>query len=159
MNRGFCLTGDIYVRLLDGQLKSMEELAKTKEDVWLYSVDELTGNVVPAQAKNPHFTGQRNDIIKIVFRNRKTIKCTSDHRIMMQNLSYKQAANLKPKDVCRMFEFNDEFTLVHNEIVIVEKLNGVFPVYDLEVPETNNFVIDMNNGIGLVVHNSCFNER
>lgn len=148
-----CLTGDNYVRLLDGQLKSMEELAKTNEDVWLYSVDELTGNVVPAQATNPHLTGQRDDIVKIVFENRKAIKCTSDHRIMMQDLSYKQAINLKPNDVCRMFAFNDEFTLIHNKVIAVEKLNGVFPVYDLEVPETNNFAIDMNDRIGLIVHN------
>lgn len=103
-----CLTGDMTVKLLDGTYKTMKELSDSGEDVWVYSIDTTTGEIVPGLAEKPHLTGYRSDIVKITFDNGKTIKCTSNHKILMRDCTYKEAKDLIYGDSCMPIYYNCE---------------------------------------------------
>ena len=95
-----CITGDKVIKLLDGTYKTIKELAEIGKDFWVYSIDIKTGKIVPGLATNPHLTGYRNDIVEITFDNGKTLKCTSDHKILLRNCEYKEAKDLQYGDSC-----------------------------------------------------------
>jgi len=95
-----CLTGDNVIKLLDGTYKTIKELAKDEKDVWVYSINEKTGKIIPGLATNIHCSGYRDDIVEVIFDNGKSIKCTSDHLIMMRDCTYKQAKDLQYGDSC-----------------------------------------------------------
>lgn len=101
-----CVTGDTIIKLLDGTYKTIKELAEKGDDVWLYSINTETGEIVPGYAINPHLTGVRNDIVEITFDNGKTLKCTSDHKILMRNCEYVEAKDLVYGDSCMPIYYN-----------------------------------------------------
>lgn len=90
-----CLTGDTVIKLLDGTYKTIAELASEKQkNFWVYAIDTNTGRIVPALASTALFNGERSDLIKITFDNNKSIICTSDHKIMLRDCTYKEAEKL-----------------------------------------------------------------
>lgn len=101
-----CLAGDTVVKLLDGTYKTIQELAEKGEDVWVYSININTGEIVPGYAINPHLTGYRDDIVEITFDNGKSIKCTSDHKILLRDCTYKKAKDLVYGDSCMPIYYN-----------------------------------------------------
>lgn len=101
-----CITGDTIIKLLDGTYKTIKELADNGDDIWLYSINTKTGEIVPGYAINPHFTGIRNDIVEITFDNGKKLRCTSDHKILMRNCEYVEAKDLNYGDSCMPIYYN-----------------------------------------------------
>ena len=100
-----CLTGETVIKLLNGQYQTIQELAAIGQDFWTYSVNE-EGLIVPALATNPRKTGTRNDIIEITFNDKTTLRCTSDHRIMLANGTYVMAKDAKINDSCMSLYYN-----------------------------------------------------
>ena len=90
-----CLHGDTVIKLLDGTYKTIKTLANDKKAVWVYAVDTNTGEYVPVEANVPVLTGYQNDFIKITFDNGKSLVCTPDHKILMRDLSYVKASDLR----------------------------------------------------------------
>lgn len=101
-----CVTGDTVIKLLDGTYKTIKELADKGDDIWLYSINTKTGEIVPGYAINPHFTGIRDDIVEITFDNGKKLRCTSDHKILMRNCEYVEAKDLNYGDSCMPIYYN-----------------------------------------------------
>lgn len=90
-----CLTGNTVIKLLDGTYKTIAELAdEGRKDFWIYAVDTDTGEIVPAIASEAFCNGERDDLVKITFDNNQFITCTSDHKIMLRDCTYKEAGEL-----------------------------------------------------------------
>lgn len=101
-----CLAGDTVIKLLDGTYKTIQELSDVGREFWIYSIDTSNGRVVPALATNPRMTGIRSDILEITLDNNKTIRCTSDHKFMMRDGSYKEARELLISDSLMPLYYN-----------------------------------------------------
>ena len=95
-----CVAGDSIIKLLDGNYRTIKELADTGENFWTYAVDTKTGCIVPAQAENPRKTGIRNDMVRVTFDNGKSVICTSDHLFLLTDCTYKAARDLNIQGIC-----------------------------------------------------------
>ena len=144
-----CFTGDTVIRLFGQDNKTIKYLAENKEDktcvFWVWSY--YNGMVVPALAYNAHETKKVDKIIKISCSfSDKEIKCTEDHRIMVQPGVYKEAKDLK---------IGDSVINADREECVIDKIQYInlpseIPVYDITVPIYHNFILEN----GVVVHNS-----
>ena len=94
-----CFTGDTKIKLLNGQTKTMKELAENFADssFWVYSCDQ-NGKIVPGKASKPKRTIKNAPIVKITLDNGEVIRCTPDHRFMLKSGEYKEAKNLTTSD-------------------------------------------------------------
>ena len=93
-----CFTGDTKVKCLDGNSYSFEELVDTgTESLWVYSRDQ-SGSIVPALATNPRVTREVTEILELTLDNGETIRCTPDHRFLIDDGSYKRADELEYTD-------------------------------------------------------------
>ena len=94
-----CFVGDTKVKLLNGEIKTMEELANLGREnkFWVYSCLP-DGTVVPGEAYNAHITKSVNEITEIILDNDEIIRCTPDHLFMLRNGEYKQASELNIKE-------------------------------------------------------------
>lgn len=153
-----CLAGDTIIKLLDG-IETIESLCnRGVEFVDIYAVDTNTDKIVVVKGCNIHKTGVRKDIVEIILDNGASIRCTSDHLILMENNEYKEAKNLIIGDLLRgMYNINytDEsmiFNIVH-KIVSVKNLDIEIPVYDMTVPNYENFAVDLGDNSCIFVHN------
>jgi len=95
----FCFTGDTVVKMLDGNNKTMKELADmgTEHRFWVYAC-KPDGTIVPALAHNAHKTMVATSLCKVTLDNGRSIKCTPDHRFMLRNGMYKKAKDLNAGD-------------------------------------------------------------
>lgn len=84
---GACLAGHTKVMLLDGTLKTMEELSKIGE-FWVYSC-RYDGKVEPAKATCRLI--KKSSTVVVTLDNGEKITCTPDHRFMLRDGSYQKA--------------------------------------------------------------------
>jgi hypothetical protein len=96
-NNGHCFTGDTKVSLLDGRELSLAELADgaAGDSFWVYSCDN-GGNVVAGHAHSARMTRAAAELVEVELDNGERIKCTADHRFLMRDGIYKEAASLQP---------------------------------------------------------------
>lgn len=95
-NLGACFSGDTMIPLMNGNTKSIKELAEGGEgkEFWVYSVKE-NGRIISAKASAAK-TGLNKELVKIVLDNNKEITCTPDHKFLLRDGSYLQAKDLIP---------------------------------------------------------------
>ena len=95
-----CFVGDTKVKLLDGRIMSIKEMAeqdnKQSQDWWVYSVD-TDGSFIPAKAIKPRITKYVSDTVKLTLDDGTTIECTPEHKFMLKDGSYCEAQNLTPE--------------------------------------------------------------
>jgi superfamily II DNA or RNA helicase len=93
-----CMTGDTEIKLLNGSIETLKQLYdKEIKDFWVYSISK-DGNIQPARANRIVLSKKNVEVIKIMLDNNKSFKCTSDHKIMMRDGTYKEAKDLKEND-------------------------------------------------------------
>lgn len=142
-----CLAGDTNIKLFDGSSEMIESLAnRNVDEIEVYSIDINTGRVVPGRGVNISKTGEREDIVRVIFDDETYITCTVDHKFLMENLEYKCAGKLVAGDSVKSL-------LVSHKVIEVKVLNIKIPVYDISVPDYENFAIDLGNESGVFVHN------
>ena len=149
-----CFTGDTYVKMLDGTIKTFEELAEMErqnpgQDYWVYSYDENTGNYVAGCAHNPSIKEYTNKMCYLTLDNGHVIKCTPDHEFLTKDRGRVQAQNL-----------------IYGEslIPLYTKLDSDDRewIYDNKWKRTHQWVIDQfeqDPGIGYDVHHKDINKR
>lgn len=97
----FCLKGDTKIKLLSGEVLTVEELLdkfnSTTEDLYVYSTDEH-GDFKPGKIKDVWISNYTKDMIRVTLDNGKVIETTPNHRYMLRDGSYKEAKDLKVKD-------------------------------------------------------------
>ena len=149
-----CASGDTKVRLLDGQVKTMEELYKSNEkDFWVYSCTEK-GEIVYKKASKVICNGKKQ-LYKIKLDNGDYLRFTADHPFLMRDGSWKEVKDLKPGDSLMPFKDNsNNNTKVWNHKVVSVEKDAIENVYDIEsVDDTHTFGVVTSDGSGVFVHN------
>ena len=173
-----CFTGDTSIALADGTFCSFEELAQRPyaETFAVYAVD-AAGQMVVHEGRSSRITRRAADIIKLVFDDGSSVRCTPDHQFMLHDGSWKAAQTLSPTDLL-MAGSLVEYTAVQarqavaasagswstnlleiapvvpvattRSVVAMNWLSEQADVYDITVDELHNFML----ANGCVVHNS-----
>lgn len=97
---GGCFDGDTLVALADGRSLSFKDIVAEQaigKEHFCYTIrhDDTVGI---ERIINPRITKENAEVIKVTLDNGETIICTPDHRFMLRDGSYKQAASLTPDD-------------------------------------------------------------
>ncbi|MEA5534848.1 RtcB family protein [Crocosphaera sp. XPORK-15E] len=88
-----CFTGDTLIPLVDGKSYPIEQLAREKKAIYIYSCTN-TGRIVVSEAIARR-TRQNALLIKVILDNGEEIKCTPDHQFMLRDGTYTEACNLE----------------------------------------------------------------
>lgn len=134
-----CLAAGTLVKTISGWRK-IEDLVGN--EFLVYSYDEKLDKTVLAAATKCWKTRDADDLIHLIIGN-KEIYCTPNHRFMGRT-GFIAAKDLSPGITIR----GEQSDLVVHE---VGKIHKTYPVYDIEVPEYQNFVAN-----GVIVHNSHY---
>jgi len=94
----FCLHGDTKIATPDGFITIKELADKGRDNEFIvYSYDHNEKRVIPAKARNAHYT--RDEMTyKITFDDGNHIIATWEHQLMMRDGSFERVMNLKPGD-------------------------------------------------------------
>ncbi|MBU0456779.1 MAG: DUF87 domain-containing protein [Nanoarchaeota archaeon] len=141
-----CFVGNTKIKLTNGKNISFKDLIedyKQGKEYYCYTLKN-DGSVGEEKIINPKITERNVEVLKLTFSNNKEVICTHDHRFMLKDLSYKKAKSLDQTDTLK--------SVNNNKIFVIKKefQKEKADVYDIEVPNTNNFALDS----GLIVHNS-----
>jgi len=94
---GGCLAMDTLVPLLDGRdltIKEIESELAVGKELWAYSCDPITGNVVPGIISWAGVTQKSAKVMKITLDNGKEIICTLDHKFPVPEKGFVAAEDL-----------------------------------------------------------------
>jgi len=97
---GGCFFGETKVSLFDGRdisFKQLVEEDRAGKKNYCYTIKN-DGAVGVELIKNPRITKQNAEVIKVILDNGEEIICTSDHKFMLRDESYKMAKDLKTDD-------------------------------------------------------------
>jgi DNA gyrase subunit B len=97
---GGCFDGDTLVALADGRSLSFKEIvAEQAKGVkhFCYTICN-DGKIGVEHAINARCTKKNAEVVKVTLDNGEEIICTPDHRFMLRDGEYKQAADLSPSD-------------------------------------------------------------
>ncbi len=152
-----CFVAGTKITMEDGTLKNIEDV--TAGDV--VSTFDLKENKIVSNVVNNVFSKQVNTIVKYVFENGESVKCTIDHPLYVVNKGWSSfSEELSNKlysleDTVKKIELNDIVKLYDGDtkIVEIELLHEDVTVYNLQDIE-NNHNFFANN---VLVHNRfCF---
>lgn len=100
-----CIIGTTMIALADGRnYKTIKELVDEGKDVPVYSTNIDTGKVEIKMGRNPRKTGEKKEVWKLKLDDGSELIATSDHKILMKNLEYKELKDLKEGE--SVFPFN-----------------------------------------------------
>lgn len=137
-----CFTGDMVFKC-GGSYKTFEEAEKIKSKINVKALDQ-DGNFVTTQAMCTK-SRKVSYLSNVYLSNGSLIKCTPDHKFMLDTKEYRCAEDLSIGDCL----YNDSTDKIYVESSLIEVLNKPIQMYDLIVPEYNNFVLES----GVLVHN------
>ena len=144
--QGGCFTGDTLVALVDGRHVSFTTLVKEYEQGkvnYVYSYNHKTGLFEIKPIKKAWLTHKNAQLVQVTLSNREVIRCTPNHRFMLQDGTYKEASTLLVTD--KLMKVKSDCT-----ILSVSELDYTEDVYDIEVQDNHNFLLSA----GIFVHNS-----
>lgn len=152
-----CMDGDTKVKL-HGTFKTIRELAESNSnDLLVYSYKN-GGEIVQAKACQPRYVGKR-ECVKITLDNGAEIICTPDHKILGRDEKFVEASALKSGSTLMAFDYDflhdgdiEALILSNHKVVSVESV-GMRDVYDLTVPEYENYAIYAGGMSCLFTHN------
>ncbi len=180
---GGCFSGETLVALTDGRDVSFEQLVEEQtqgHEHFVYTIKN-DGSIGVERALHARVTKRSTSVVRVTLDNGERIVCTPDHKFMLRDGSYREAAQLKEKDSLmplyrKQHEGSDlvlnpangfwellqtreaveeEASLFNHRVVSVEVLEQQIDVYDIEVPSTHNFAL----ASGVFVHNSAKQGR
>lgn len=134
-----CIAAGQRVRTAGGWFP-IEDLVGQTPVVW---GSDYTGRLVPTRASRVWKTHDAAPLVEVRTRHRQ-VRCTPEHQFLLRDGSYRRADVLQPGDQLAADRYDD-----YRVVEVVDAGRG--SVYDIEVPETDNFVVE-----GLVVHNSHY---
>lgn len=112
--------------------------------------DTLHRQLKYSEYSNARETRQVSELYVITTSNGAELHCTDNHLILTQR-GYRKAAEVHYMDMIACSNSsNEEVSYESIESISIRKLNKNIPVYDIEVPQYHNFVLES----GLVIHNS-----
>jgi tRNA-splicing ligase RtcB (3'-phosphate/5'-hydroxy nucleic acid ligase) len=132
-----CFRGDTRVALLNGRQRSLKELADGDGPYWVYSVDK-DRRIVPGKATALR-TRSDAALVRVTISGGDEIVCTPDHLFMMNDGSYREAAQLLFNDslmpLYRRWQSRDGYESVSTgkggsrltHLLVYETLRGPVP--------------------------------
>ena len=97
---GGCFAGDTLVALADGRSLSFEDIVAEQaagKAHFCYTIRN-DGKIGIEQIVNPRVTKRNARVVRVTLDNGEQVVCTPDHRFMLRDGSYKQAADLTDSD-------------------------------------------------------------
>lgn len=139
-----CFVGNTLIRLADGQDVWIQDLVNS-DNIETYGIAD--GVIKTVAIKKVFLTKYVNCLIELTLNNDnvKKIRCTTNHRFLRADNTYVEAYMLHIGDL--LTGYNELLAITNIEII---QLDESVPVYDMEVPETSNFLLSA----GVFVHNS-----
>jgi len=107
---GACLALDTKIELLDGRSLELNEIIeeyKQGKDLWSYSINPETGEIVPGQITWAGVTRKDAEVLKITLDNGETITTTIDHKFPTKFNGIKEAKDLEVGE--SLWSFNKKF--------------------------------------------------
>ncbi len=94
-----CFTGDVKLKLVDGTVKTFEELAQLppEQPFYVYAVNR-NKEVVIGRASHARITRRKATLVEVLLDNGEKVRCTPDHRFLLRSGIYKQAKDLTSDD-------------------------------------------------------------
>jgi ribonucleotide reductase alpha subunit len=143
-----CFTGDTLVQTEHGPM-AFEQLTKAVETGDQVRVlTRVAGQLAFTAVSRAWVAGEIGDLVDVVTTNGLRLRSTREHRYLA-DAEWVQAHNLKAGQ--RLV--SESGTDVVTDVVVVRLAEPV-RVYDLEVPDSHNFVVTSEGKPGVVVHNS-----
>jgi 5'-3' exonuclease len=104
-----CFVGSTRVKLLNGKIKTMKELAEEYKDKSfdVYSCNK-NGEIVVGKAHSPKITGTNSDVYEVHLDNGEIEKCTPDHLWMLSDGTYKKASELTVGESLMPFYYQED---------------------------------------------------
>ncbi|MBI5152043.1 DNA topoisomerase (ATP-hydrolyzing) subunit B [Candidatus Peregrinibacteria bacterium] len=127
---GGCLAGDTKIALADGRNIAFKELIREYQEGkknYCYTIGK-NGEINIALIENPRKTKKNAEVVKIILDNNEKIVCTSDHKFMLRDGSYKEAKNLTSNDSLmplyrKYSEIGGRITIEGYEMVLSPKIH------------------------------------
>lgn len=94
---GACLALDTKIELLDGRSLELKHIINEYEsgnELWSYSINPQTGEIVPAKITWAGVTRKNTNVMKITLDNGESITCTPDHKFPTKYNGKKEASEL-----------------------------------------------------------------
>ena len=170
-----CLNGDTKIQLLNGEVKTIEELYNGNyQSFWVYAVDSK-GKRKPSKIDKVICNGEKR-LYEIGLNDGTIIKCTNNHLWLVEENKWKRTDDLTLTDslLSIYVESNDNFVnklknkckaLLHKEekqrhtIRYIKDTNEVSKVYDLANSSCNHcFAVKCNNG-HIISHNCITSDK
>jgi RNA-splicing ligase RtcB len=149
-----CFTGDTEVVLVDSKSHRLEELARRGGHIYIYACTP-DGHIERARA-TARMTRRDAALVEVELDNGKRVRCTPDHRFMLRDGTYQEAAQLLPGVSLMPFHYDlekhrleREVALNNHKAIAVRELPEREDVYCLTVPGLENFAL----AAGVFVHN------
>lgn len=89
-----CFTGGTLIPLLNGRDVSIETLAESGGEFWVWSI--TPSQRITAAKATARKTREHAPLLRVTLDNGESITCTPDHRFMLRDGSWSEAANLRP---------------------------------------------------------------
>ncbi len=158
-----CFSGDTKVELVNGEQRTFVELVEMVHRgvrAEIFTVDAHR-NVRIKPLRAPRLVKRNATVVKVTLVAGQEIVCTPDHRFMLRDGTYREAAKLKAKDQLMPFARTAIPERLHrtgafpipaslSQVVTSVTPDGKADVYDLTVDVTQNFAL----AAGIFVHNS-----
>jgi DNA gyrase subunit A len=129
-----------------------------EQPFYVYSVGKQQ-RIVIGEARHARVTRRGARLVEVVLDSGARIRCTSDHRFLLRDGSYRPAITLTPTDSLMAGYFDlapvreellQAASRYNHNVVSVHMVDEVADVYDITVDEHHNFLLDA----GVFVHNS-----
>jgi tRNA-splicing ligase RtcB (3'-phosphate/5'-hydroxy nucleic acid ligase) len=89
-----CFTGDTRVPTLDGQTRTLRDLAESGGEHWIFSL-RVDHRIVAAKA-TARRTRRAAALVRVTLDHGAAIECTPDHQFMLRDGSWREAQSLPP---------------------------------------------------------------
>jgi len=113
---GACLALDTKIDLLDGRSLELKDIIKEYKEgkqLWSYSINPESGEIVPGKISWAGITRRNTDVVKITLDNGETIIVTPDHKFPTRFNGEKEAKKLEIGE--SLWSFNKRFKKIKND--------------------------------------------
>ena len=164
-----CLPYDTKISLLDGtnieigKIVDLWEENEKNRNIWVYSIDPETKNIVPGKITQVFRTRKNAQLVRVHLDNGEYVDATPDHKFMLRDGSYLECQYLKENDsLMPLYKRNTSYKVrtsapysenkeyKNHKVVKIEWLEEKQDCYDIEVDKYHNFAVSA----GIFVHNS-----
>jgi len=147
-----CFVGDTEVLTVDGPVRIAEltercDASETLPGVRAY--DLASNTHVTSHVNKAWIAGYTRSVVEVTLTCGRALRCTPEHRFLTATGAWVQARDLEGGQRVRTTDGNRRVRSVE-ELELDEEV----AVYDLEVVDHHNFAVSLDDGAGVVVHNS-----